>query len=183
MASNASGDWKSLIACSIRARWASRATPALVMPDKESVPKHSFAKRMLVSSLRLFTSATEADEYWWWWWWWWIMMMREKVCQWCDLVPSSSKSSSMACASARARATNTSDPLTRIQRRRIFLKKKKRDVFKLIMSTYRHHAGEGRRGERQRGVRRLFRLLFERVSFIGGHFVFGGYIYRSRENS
>ena len=181
MASNASGDWKSLIACSIRARWASRATPALVMPDKESVPKHSFAKRMLVSSLRLFTSATEADEYWWWWWWW-IMMMREKVCQWCDLVPSSSKSSSMACASARARATNTSNPLTRIQRRRIFLKKK-RDVFKLIMSTYRHHAGEGRRGERQRGVRRLFRLLFERVSFLGGHFVFGGYIYRSRENS
>ena len=60
--------------------------------------------------------------------------------------------------------------------------KKKRDVFKLIMSTYRHHAGEGRRGERQRGVRRLFRF-FERVSFLGGHFVFGGYIYRSRENS
>ena len=54
------------------------------------------------------------------------------------------------------------------------------------MSTYRHHAGEGRRGERrgerQRGVRRLFRF-FERVSFLGGHFVFGGYIYRSRENS
>jgi len=60
--------------------------------------------------------------------------------------------------------------------------KKKRDVFNLIMSTYRHHAGEGRRGERQRGVRRLFRF-FERVSFLGGHFVFGGYIYRSRENS
>ena len=34
--------------------------------------------------------------------------------------------------SARARATNTSNPLTRIQRRRIFLKKK-RDVFKLII--------------------------------------------------
>ena len=60
------------------------------------------------------------------------------------------------------------------------------------MSTYRHHAGEGRRGEGrrgegrrgegQRGVRRLFRF-FERVSFLGGHFVFGEYIYRSRENS
>ena len=58
------------------------------------------------------------------------------------------------------------------------------------MSTYRHHAGEGRRGERrgerrgvrQPGVRRLFRF-YERVSFLGGHFVFGGYIYRSRENS
>ena len=51
-----------------------------------------------------------------------------------------------------------------------------------VNNTYRHHAGEGRRGERQRGVRRLFRF-FERVSFLGGHFVFGGYIYRSRENS
>ena len=59
------------------------------------------------------------------------------------------------------------------------------------MSTYRHHAGEGRRGEgrrgerrgeRQRGVRRLFRF-FERVSFLGGHFAFGGNIYRTRENS
>ena len=39
----------------------------------------------------------------------------------------------MACASARARARQTHQILTRIQRRRIFLKKKKRDVFKLII--------------------------------------------------
>jgi len=41
-----------------------------------------------------------------------------------------------------------------------------------ILNTYRHDAGEGRRGERQRSVRRL--SLFERISFLGGHFVFFG---------
>ena len=182
MASNASGDWKSLIACSIRARWASRATPALVMPDKESGPKHSFAMRMLVSSLRLFTSATETDEYWWRWWWW--MMMREKVCQWCDLVPSSSKSSSMACASARA--TNTSNPQTRIQRktRGIFLKKKTRrfQVNNKYLSTSRR-----RRTPRRTPTRRTAIVSFLRAGILSRwtFCIRRVYIcvYRSRENS
>jgi hypothetical protein len=55
-------------------------------------------------------------------------------------------------------------------------KKQKRDVFlikKNILNTYRHDAGEGRRGERQSGVRRLSLGRFERISFLGGHFVFG----------
>lgn len=56
-------------------------------------------------------------------------------------------------------------------------KKQKRDVFlikKNILNTYRHDAGEGRRGERQSGVRRLSLGGFEWISFLGGHFVFFG---------
>ena len=85
-------------------------------------------------------------------------------------------------ARQRARQTHQTPKREFNAKQEEYSSKKKRDVFKLIINTYRHHAGEGRRGERQRGVRRLFRF-FERVSFLGGHFVFGGYIYRSRENS
>ena len=81
---------------------------------------------------------------------------------------------------ARARDKHIKSPNENSTSKNIPQKKTRRFQ---VNNTYRHHAGEGRRGERQRGVRRLFRLLFERVSFLGGHFAFGGNIYRTRENS